>query len=154
MDKMHSYGLSKAIPVVSSCSDSLFKALCYLIAIKFDEKSLRLYIVKFFCNAMKSGDHNALHCLHEYLRPGLVGNTTIANWQKYLVNMEMPYEKGNIEDRDFNLQWISFIFNVNIQVWSLHDNNIVNLYSNGLNCDKTVDVLSLETKIIHVHYEP
>jgi hypothetical protein len=104
---------------------------------------------------MKSGDQNALHCLHEYLTPGLVGNTTtIANWQKYLVNMEMPYEKGKIEGGAFCLQWISFIFNVNIQVWSLHGSNIVNLYSAGSNCDKTVDVLSFETHTVHIHYEP
>jgi hypothetical protein len=70
MDKMHSYGLSKAIPVVSSCGDSLFEAIFYLIATDFDVQSLRLYIVQSFCNAMKSGDQNALHCLHEYLGPG------------------------------------------------------------------------------------
>jgi hypothetical protein len=68
--------------------------------------------------------------------------------------MEMPYEKGKIEGGAFYLQWISFIFNVNIQVWSLHDNNIVNLYLTGSNCDKIVDVLSFETQTIHVHYEP
>jgi len=32
MEKMHYYGLSKAIYVVSSCNDSLFKTLYYLIA--------------------------------------------------------------------------------------------------------------------------
>jgi hypothetical protein len=155
MDKMHSYGLSKAIPVVSSCGDSLFREIFYLIAIDFDVQSLRLYIVQSFCNAMKSGDHNALHCLHEYLRPGPIDNTTtIVNWKEYLVNMEMPYEKGKIEGGAFCLQWISFIFNVNIQVWSLHGNNIVNLYFAGSNCDKIVDVLSFETHTVHVHYEP
>jgi hypothetical protein len=68
--------------------------------------------------------------------------------------MEMPYEKGKIEGGAFCLQWISFIFNVNIQVWSLHGNNIVNLYSANSNCDKTIDVLSFETHTVHVHYEP
>jgi hypothetical protein len=104
---------------------------------------------------MKSGDQNTLHCLHEYLMLSLVGNTTtIANWQKYHVNMEMTYEKCKIDGGTFCLQWISFISNVNIQVWSLHGNNIVNLYSVGSNCDKTVDVLSFETHTFHIHYEP
>jgi hypothetical protein len=58
---MHSYGLTRAIPVVSSCSDSLFQALFSLIATEFDEKFLRLYIVQSFL-------------LYIYI--GLVGNTT------------------------------------------------------------------------------
>jgi hypothetical protein len=155
MDKMHSYGLSKAIPVVSNCGDSLFREIFYLIAIDFDVQSLRLYIVQSFCNAMKSSDQNALHCLHEYLGPGAIHNTTIiVNWQEYLVNMAMPYEKGKIEGGGFCLQWISFIFNVNIQVWSLHGSNIVNLYCTNSNCNRTIDVLSFETYTVDVHYEP
>ena len=104
---------------------------------------------------MKSGDQNALHCLHAYLRLVPINiTTTILNWQEYLVNMVVPYKKENIEGGVFFLQWISFIFNVNIQVWSLHGSNIVNLYSVGLNCDKTINVLSFETHKIHVHYDP
>jgi hypothetical protein len=68
--------------------------------------------------------------------------------------MEIPYEKGKIEGGAFYLQWLSFIFNVNIQVWSLHGNNIVNLYYVGLNCDKILDVLLFETHIVHIHYDP
>jgi hypothetical protein len=104
---------------------------------------------------MKSGDHNALHCVHEYLIPGLVGNTlVIAIWKKYLVNMAKSYEKRKIECGAFYFQWISFIFNVNIQFWSLHGRNIVKLSLVGSNSDKIVDVLSFETHTVHVHYEP
>jgi len=66
----------------------------------------------------------------------------------------MPYEKGKIESGALCLQWISFIFNANIQVWSLHGSNIFKLYSTSSNCDRIVDVLLFETHIVHVHYEP
>jgi hypothetical protein len=104
---------------------------------------------------MTSGEHNALHCLHRYLGPSVIHNTTIIeNWEEYLVNMEIPYENGKIEGGGFCLQWISFIFNVNIQVWSLYGNDVVNLYFSNSNCDRTIDVLSFETDTIHIHYEP
>jgi hypothetical protein len=66
----------------------------------------------------------------------------------------MPYKKGKIEGGTFHLQWISIIFNVNIQVWSSHSMNILSLYPARSTCDKTVDVLSFETDPFHIHYEP
>jgi hypothetical protein len=97
MHKMHCYGLSKAITNTSNCGDSLFGAICYLIKTNFDVQSLRLYIMQSFCNAVTSGDHNALHCLRQHLGPGAIHNTTmIGDWKGYIVNMEMPYERGRI----------------------------------------------------------
>ena len=79
--------------------NGLFSTIFYLIAIKFDVQSLRLYIVQSFCNEITSGDHNALHCLHQHMGPSAIHNTTIVDYcQGYAVNMEMPYERGRIED--------------------------------------------------------
>jgi hypothetical protein len=43
--------------------------------------------------------------------------SAIGNWEEYLVNMALPYEKGNLEGGIFFFQWLSIIFRVNIQVW-------------------------------------
>jgi hypothetical protein len=103
----------------SNCGDSLFTALFYLIVTEFDVHSLRLYIVQSFCNAIIGGNQKALCCLHQHLTPGLIQNMPeVGSWKVYLINMSMPYEKGNIEVGPFCLQWISIIFKVNIQVWS------------------------------------
>jgi hypothetical protein len=155
MHRMHTHGLRRAITNTSSCGDSLFVAICYLIATDFNVQSLRLYIVQSFCNAITSSDPNAFHCLHQHLSCNVIHNSEIIdNWQEYLVKMAMPYHKGKIEGGPFCLQWIAIIFNVNIQVWSSHCNNIVTLYSARSNCHRTIDLLSLATDTFHVHYEP
>jgi hypothetical protein len=155
MHRMHSHGLKRAIPNTSSCGDSLFVAICYLIATDFNVQSLRLYIVQSFCNAIKSSDPNAFHCLHRHLSCNSIHSSEMANdWQEYLVKMAMPYHKGKIEGGPFCLQWISIIFNVNLQVWSSHCNNIVTHYSTRSSCAETMYLLSFETDTFHVHYEP
>jgi hypothetical protein len=114
MNKMHYYGLNKAI-TTSNCNNSLFQEICYLIAIDFNLQSLRLYIVQSFCNAIMSGDQNTLLCLHQYPGPGVIHNKTMfVNSKEYLENMAMPYERGKIEGGRFCFQWISIIFNVYI----------------------------------------
>ena len=50
--------------------------------------------------------------------------TMVAGWQQYLINMEIPYEKGATEGTSFCFQWTSIIFNVNIQIWSFTDQEI------------------------------
>jgi exonuclease III len=155
MHRMHSHGLRRAITNTSSCGDSLFVAICYLIATDFNVQSLRLYIVQSFCNAIKSSDPNAFHCLHRHLSCNSIHSSEMTNdWQEYLVKMAMPYHKGKIEGGPFCLQWISIIFNVNLQVWSSHCNNIVTHYSARSSCAETVYLLSFETDTFHVHYEP
>jgi hypothetical protein len=68
--------------------------------------------------------------------------------------MAMPYQKGKIEGWPFYLQCISIIFNVNIQVWSSHCNNIVTHYSAHSSCDETLYLFSFEIDTFHVHYKP
>jgi hypothetical protein len=100
-----------------SRGDSLFNAICCLVATEFDVQSLRLYIVQSFCNAIIGGSQQAFSCLYQHLSPYLLENmSAIGSWQEYLVNMALPYEKGNVEDGRFCLQWLSIIFRVNIQV--------------------------------------
>jgi hypothetical protein len=42
----------------------------------------------------------------------------VGAWKEYLVNMALPYEKGNVEGCSFYFQWLFMIFRVNFQVWS------------------------------------
>jgi hypothetical protein len=115
MHDMHSHGLDIATTGTSNCGDSLFNAIFYLVATKFDVHSLRLYIVQSFCNAIISGNQKAFDCLHQHLPTDLIQSmSTLGSWQQYLIHMAMPYEKGNIEGGPFCLQWISIIFRVNI----------------------------------------
>jgi len=65
----------------------------------------------------------------------------------------MKEGRYRVGDSVFN-GYQSFSMYIYIQVWSLHGNNIVNLYSTNLNCDKIIDVLSFEIDIVYVHYDP
>jgi hypothetical protein len=113
------HGLQLATIVVSSCGDSLFNAICYLVVAEFDVQSLRLYTGQSFCNAILGSSQQVFNCFHKHLSPYLLEYIlAIASWQEYLVNMALPYEKGNVEGCRFCLQSLSIIFRVNIQVWS------------------------------------
>jgi hypothetical protein len=119
MHHIHSHGLHIVTTITSTRGDSLFNAICYLIATEFDVHSIHLYTVQSFCNAIIGGSQQAFNCLHQHLLPYLIESMSIiGSWQQYLVNMAMPYEKGNVEGYTFCLQWISIIFRVNIHVWS------------------------------------
>lgn len=116
--KLHQ--LHRAITSTCNCGDSLFSTICHLIATKFDVQTLRLYIVETFCNAIISKHKDALDCWKIYLTDNVVQDQPmVGNWQAYVINMAMSYEKGKVEGEPFNLQWTSIIFKVNIQVWSL-----------------------------------
>jgi hypothetical protein len=79
---------------------------------------------------------------------------TIGSWQEYLVNMALPYEKGNVEGGRFYLQWLSIIFRVNIQVWSTLPDDSVHSWCTDSNYDQTIDIISLKTDTPHIHYQP
>jgi len=133
----------------------MFSAICHLIAPEFDEQSLRLYVVQSFGNALMGSDEDALHCLEKHLTNETIQiQTMVAGWQQYLINMEMPYEKGVVEGTSFFFQWTSIIFNVNIQIWSFTNKTIVNYYPSKTNCNRPYNILSFKTSTSHIHYEP
>jgi hypothetical protein len=155
MHHMHSHGLHIETTSTYTCGDSLFKAIFYLIAKEFDVHSLHLYTVQSFCNAIIGGSQHGFNYLHQHLLPYLIESmTTIGCWQQYLVNMAMPYEKGNIEGGTFCLQWISIIFRVNIQVWSTLSDDTVRFYDIDSNYDQTIGIISSKTDTPHIHYQP
>jgi hypothetical protein len=155
MHRIDSHGLQVATNVVSNCGDSLFNAICCLVAAEFDVQSLRLYTVQSFCNAIVGGNQQAFRCLHQHLLPYLLENMpTVGTWQEYLVNMVLPYEKGNVEGCSFCFQWLSMIFRVNFQVWSALPDGTVHSWFTDSNYDRTFDILSLKTDTTHIHYEP
>jgi hypothetical protein len=115
MHHIHSHGLHIATNIAYSCGEHLFNEVFYLIATEFDVHSLNLYTMQSFFNAIIGGIQQAFNCLHQNLLPYLLESMSIiGSWQQYLVNMAMPYEKGNVEGETFYLQWISIIFRVNI----------------------------------------
>jgi hypothetical protein len=155
LHRIDCHGLQLATNVVSSCGDSLFNAICCLVAVEFDVQSLWLYTVQSFCNAIIGGNQQAFRCLHQHLCPYLLENmSAVGSWQEYLVNMALPYEKGNVEGCRFCLQWLSMIFRVNIQVWSALPDGTVHSWFTDSNYDRTIDILSLKTDTTHIHYEP
>jgi len=145
-------GLTIAKQVTSNCGDSLFNVICYLVATEFNAECLRLYIVQSFCNALMHKNQEALHCLEQYLVVYAIHYTMNSNWQQYLINMAMSYEKGQVEGGPFCLQWISVIFKVNIQVWSFVANNFVNYSSAYSRCNDIVNIFSFMTNTSHIHY--
>jgi hypothetical protein len=74
MDGIDSYGLQLETNVVSSCGDSLFNAIFYLVAAEFDVQSLRIYTIQSFCNAIIGSNEQDFRCLHQHLCPYLVEN--------------------------------------------------------------------------------
>ena len=124
---MQIHGLHIAKTTMSKCANSMFSAICHLIAPEFDEQSFRLYIFQYFCNALMARSNDALNCIEKHLTNETIqSQTMVAGWQQYLINMAMPYEKGGVEGTSFFFQWTSIIFNVNIQIWSFTSKTIVN----------------------------
>jgi len=155
MHRIDCHGWQLATTVVSSCGDSLFNAICYLVAAEFDVQSLWLYTVQSFCNAIIGDNQQAFRCLHQHLFPYLLENMpAIGSWQEYLVNMALPYEKGNVEGCRFYLQWLSIIFRVNIHVWSALPDGTIHSWSIDSNYDRTINILSLKIDTTHIHYQP
>ena len=155
MHRIHCHGLHIETTVAYSCGYSLFNAIFYLVETKFDVHSLWIYIVQSFCNAIIGNNQQDFRYFHEHLSPYLLENMpTIASWQEYLVNMALPYEKGNVEGCRFCLQWLSIIFRVNIHVWSTFLDGTVHSWSIDSNYDRTIDILSQKTDTTHIHYEP
>ena len=155
MHRIHCHGLQIAKIVASSCGDSMFNAICRLVPAEFDVHSLKIYTIQSFCNEIIGGIQQAFRCLHQHLWPYLLENMpTVGSWQKYLVNMVLPYEKGNVEGCRFCLQWLSMIFRVNIQVWSAFLDGTVHSQCTDSNYDQTFDILSLKIDTTHIHYEP
>jgi hypothetical protein len=114
-----------------------------------------LYTVQSFCNAIIGDNQQDFRCLHQHLCPYLVENMlAVGSWHEYLVNMALPYEKGNMESCRFYLQWLSMIFRVNIQVWSPLPDGTVHSWVTDSNYDRKIHILSLKTDTTHIHYEP
>jgi hypothetical protein len=112
---------------------------------------MQLYTIQSFSNAIIGGSQQDFSCLHQHLSPYLLENmSAIGSWQEYLVNMALPYEKGNVEGCRFYLKWLSIIFRVNIQVWSALPDGTVHSWSIDLNYDQTIDILSLKTDTTHI----
>ena len=99
-------------------------------------------------------NQQALHCLDHYLIVDVIQYTRNRNWQQYLINMAIPYEKGQIEGGPFCLQWISIIFKVNIQLLSSVTSNFVNYSSINSRCSLIVNIMSFKIDTLHIHYEP
>jgi hypothetical protein len=155
LDGIDYYGLQLAKNGVSSCGDSLFNAICCFVAVDFDVQSLHLYTVQSFCNGIIGGSEQDFRCLHHHLCPYLMENMpVVGSWQEYLVNMALPYEEGNMEGCRFNLQWLSMIFRVKIQVWSASPAGTVHSWVIDSNYDQIIHILSLKTDTTHIHYEP
>jgi hypothetical protein len=94
MDRIHFHGLHIATTIASSCGDSIFNAIFYLVATEFDVQSLQLYTIQSFYNVIIGGNQQDFSCLHQHLSPYLLESTPkIGSWKQYLVNMELPYEK-------------------------------------------------------------
>jgi hypothetical protein len=155
MHRIDCHGLQLATTVVSSCGDSQFNAICCLVAAEFDVHLMQLYTVESFCNAIIGGNQQAFRCLHHNLSPYLLENmSAIGSWQEYLVNMALPYEKGNVEGCRFYLQWFSIIFKVNIHVWSTLPDDTIHSWSIDSNYNRTIGILLLKTNTTHIHYHP
>jgi hypothetical protein len=94
MHLIHCHGLQIVTIVLSSCGDSLFNEIFYLVATYFDVLSLQLYTIQSFFNASIGGIQQAFSFFHQQLSPYLLENVpTIVSWKEYLVNMSLPYEK-------------------------------------------------------------
>jgi hypothetical protein len=91
MRHIHFHGLHIATTIASSCGDSLFNAICYLVATEFDVHLLWLYTVQSVCNAIIGGSQQAFNYFHQHLLPYLLESMSIiGSWQQYLINMSMP----------------------------------------------------------------
>jgi hypothetical protein len=73
-----------------------------------------------FSNAIMHNDSFAIRCIEQYIKIDIQqGVPRVENWQAYIEHLALPYEKGNIEGGLFTYDWIAYIWDIEIHIWSV-----------------------------------
>jgi len=100
-------------------------------------------------------DSFAIECIQRYINIDILKNVPgVANWQAYIVNLALPYKKGYIEGSPFVYSWISYIWNIEICIWSAKTTSILAKFYPIRNASKVFNVIQYEIGMQRFHYEP
>ena len=154
-NRMLANGLERACGFNSADGETSFQTICHLTENEYDAPCLRRVVAQTFSNAIMQNDSFAIKCIERYINIDILKNVPgVANWQAYIVNLALPYKKGYIEGGPFVYSWISYIWNIEICIWSAKTTSILAKFYPIRNASKVFNVIQYEIGMQRFHYEP
>lgn len=136
-------------------SESRFETICQLMENEYDVPCLLCIISQTFCNAIIYNDLFVLNCIEKYMNEhAIMQFPGIVDWQGYIVQLAMPYEKWKIDGGIFVYDWIQHILNINVCIWFVDTLATVAKF-HGFEKDAMIfHVMQFGTSVGHLCYEP
>ena len=148
-------GLKRVQTFTSAYGESCFETICHLTNHEYDVPRLRCIMAQTFCNAVMQNDFLSTRCIEKYVKIEIQKNVSrVANWQGYIVHLALPYEKGNIEGSLFVFNWIAYIWNIEIRIWSAETTTILATFHLVEKASKIFNVIRYQTDIGNFYFEP
>jgi hypothetical protein len=82
------------------------------------------------------------------------GLPRVVDWQAYIENLALPYEKGNIEGGIFTYDWIAYIWDIEICIWSVETTTMLTRFHSMREASRIFNVIRFRTNKGHFHFEP
>ena len=144
--KMLINGLERVQTFTSAYGESCFETICHLTNHEYDVPCLRRIVTQTFCNAVMKNDSFSIRCIEKYVKIEIQKNVSrVANWQGYIVHLALPYEKGNIEGTIFVFNWIAYIWNIEICIWSAETTTLLATFHSVEKTSKIFNVIQYQT---------
>ena len=70
------------------------------------------------------------------------------------MHLALPYEKGNIEGSHFVFNWIAYIWNIEIRIWSAETTTLLATFHSVEKASKIFNVIRYQTDIGNFYFEP
>jgi hypothetical protein len=132
----------------SAYGESSFETICHLTQDEYDVPCLRHIVTQTFTNAMMHNDACAIICIEQYIKIDMQNDVSrVANWQAYIVHLALPYEKGNIESVFFVYDWMAYIWDIEICIWSVKTTSFLTIFHTNKNPAKIFNVIQFQTNI-------
>lgn len=107
-----------------------------------------------FCNALLSKDNVAIGCIETCIHCDLTISCGMSSWQAHIAKIGDPYEQSKLEGANFCYEWLSYILQVRVKVWSRMTNMCIQEYCKSLTPTKVYNITSYKVNEMHTHYNP
>jgi hypothetical protein len=154
MDVFSILGLNRVLTFSTSCGESMFASVAFLLENRFDAISLCLFLAQSLTNALKVSDKFALQCFQTLQQLPTMHTNNLVQFQLLLSRLGLPYAQTGIEGSEFFLLWISHTFDATIHVWQANPPQKANVFSHCHKSRKLINLICFKTKKGHCHNEP
>ena len=105
-----------------------------------------------FYNMVLGGDKKTLECKQTCIQADLHLSCGIVDWETYIAQIGLPYEQSRIEGVDFYFEWLSYILQVKIKIWSSTTLTCIQEHCKCEQPSKVFNIMLHKVNDIHTHY--